>query len=1102
MTVNEYFKNDELAANVWLNKYQLKDNDGNPLEETPDDMHKRLAKEFARADAQFPQNVDVPDAGKLALSTYGRSRPPLTEERVYNLIKNFKYIVPQGSIMQMLGNPYKIGSLSNCFVIGQPEDSYAGIMKKDEELVQLMKRRGGVGLDLSTLRPRHTKVNNAALTSSGAASFANRFSNSTREVAQDGRRGALMLTMHINHPDIEEFIDIKLDGTKVTGANVSIPLTDEFMIAVVNDLDFHLRFPVNFHIDIEAQGLEVGGQYSFELDNGRVFGRKVRAKELWEKIISAAHKSAEPGIMFLDTHYNNSPDSVYPKFKGVTTNPCFHPDTLIETVEGRKKIKDITAPTMVYSMDREGKLCIKNASASFISKRNAETLRIHLKSDSFIEVTPDHLLYVHDKGWIKAMDIKLGDRIVHLSRNRRGAKYSGVKLTTQGIRDYVMEHRLVYSAYHNIDINSDINVHHKDGNTFNNTISNLELLSHSDHARHTATFQNPQIHQVRGDRGRFVSGENSKHGTKEIINVPDELKTNLLSRHHNAVIRIEKGETTDVYDIQVEDTHCLVANNMVAHNCGEIFMGAYDACRLIATNFFSFVQNPYTPKASFNFEKFYAVVYEQQVMSDNIVTLELEHINRIIEVANEYRERNLWRNIYDVARAGRRTGSGFTGLGDTLAALGLPYLTTPATLRFIEALMRTKMRAELDANIDMAILRDPFPDWALEKEYIFEEEGDLNSYQGTNLFYVNLKHEFPEQFARMIKYGRRNVSWSTVAPTGTVSILTGTTSGIEPLFSMYYTRRKKINANDRESRVDFIDQLGDKFQEFAVFHPQIKNWLAANNMDIENIQGLATAEIDEILKYSPWYTNTANDIPAESRIAIQSIVQKYTTHSISATVNLPNSVKPEVVADLYMQAWKKGLKGITVYRDGSRSGILLNKEAKDTFSVTHAPKRGKELEANLHFATANKINYTIVVGLKEDKPYEVFAFSDKTRMNKIIKGKSTKVSKGVYSFSAFDQELNKRYYVENMITEMNPEEKATPLYVSMLLRHGTPITHVIKTMKKVSPYISSFTAAMTRVLSYYVPDGTLSAETCKCGSKFTYEDGCKICKSCGESECG
>lgn len=861
-----YFGKDELAANVWFNKYALKDNDGNVVEQTPDDMHRRLAKKFYEAEMlnmnREAANMQWKD-GVQPLSNYGNERKPLTEEDIYNLFKGFKYIIPQGSIMQMLGNEAKIGSLSNCFVIGQPVDSYGGIMLKDQEQVQLMKRRGGVGMDLSSLRPRHTKVNNAALTSSGGASFAHRYSNSTREVAQDGRRGALMLTLNVRHPDIFEFVDLKLDLTKVTGANLSVMIHDDFMDNVKNDGDYILRYPVDAKINISTDDMIHDALYQGE--NG-MLAIKIKARKLWDRIISAAHKSAEPGVMFIDNHWNYSPDGVYPRFKGISTNPC-----------------------------------------------------------------------------------------------------------------------------------------------------------------------------------------------------------------------------------------------------GEIFMGEYDACRLIAINLLSFVEFPYTKRAFFNFDKFYEVVYEQQRLADDLVDLEIEAINKIIEHIDRSKEsieikaveRNLWLRIKETAKAGRRTGSGFTALGDVFAAMNIEYGSEKGQ-ELLEHIMRTKFTAELDCTIDLAVLRGHFEGYDASLEFEAEaHENDVHQptytiTKGTNPFYQMLLNEFPEQAYRMYNHGRRNISWSTLAPTGSVSILTQTTSGIEPVFQVAFKRRKKINANDSNVRVDFVDDLGDKFQEFNVIHPQLQKWYDINNPESNvDLTKVPFDLLQKLVEESPWYGSTSDVINVENRIKTQAIVQKYTTHSISSTINLSKDATVETIGKIYMMAKEHNLKGVTVYRDGSRSGIMVTntQDAPKKFVVQHAVKRPSVLNSKLHFATVKGNNHVVVIGLLENKPYEIFSFTDEKRMNKVISGKTIKVKKGVYMFKSDDGE----FIVENLVHESDVEEQASTLYVSQLLRHGTPITHVIKTMKKVSTNVSSFTAAVTRVLSLYVPNGTQSAETCHvCGSKLTYENGCSICKNCGQ----
>jgi len=863
----KYFHGDNLAAKVWRDKYQLKDDMERPLEETPDDMHKRMAKAIFESDTKY---LTIEKSSLYRhydqLSHYGKIRERLSEESIFDLLKDFKYIIPGGSTMTMLGNHYQIGSLSNCFVIGQPDDSYAGIMKLREEQVQLMKRRGGVGKDLSSLRPRGARVKNAAKNSTGASSFMNVDSELTREVAQDGRRGALMLTMDIRHPDVLEFITAKQDKTKVTGANISVMLRDDFMDAVINDKDYYLRWPVNydvvsgtgnvtpynelvtFHQTNEGKGL------SLYNGNPIVFVKRIKAKEYWDTIISCAHDSAEPGIMFIDNHWNNSPDGVYPNFRGVTTNPC-----------------------------------------------------------------------------------------------------------------------------------------------------------------------------------------------------------------------------------------------------GEIFMGPYDACRLIAVNLFSFVDDPFTENAKFDREKFYQVCYEQLRIADDIIDLEVEAINNILEhigdrFSTEYR---MWEKIKETTYNGRRTGCGITGLGDMLAALNILY-GSPLSMEMIEKVMTLKMSAELDAGIDLAILRGAFPEWNKNLEFIDErEECDIELLpmylQGANTFYVNLNHNFSEDTLRMHRYGRRNISWSTVAPTGTISMMTQTTSGIEPLFNQYYIRRVKMM--NKEGTPDHIDPNdGEWYREHLAIHPKIYQWYKELGYEIP-FDEHPIGKQKEIMEASPWANSTSDKIDPETRVLIQSIIQRYTTHSISSTVNLPEHASIHNISNIYKQAWANSLKGITVYRDKSRAGVIVN---KDEFTTHNAPKRGKELESNFHQLRVKGEKFGVVVGLKDGKPFEVFAFRDEDKRTKFMKGITTKQKKGSYIFTSSDG----KYLYDCLQCLDNVEEKAATLYGSMLLRHGAPIPYIIKTMKKVNENIVSFSAAITRVLAKYVPDGVKSAESCpRCGSKLTFENGCAVCKECGYDAC-
>jgi len=859
----DYFNGDELAANVWLSKYAQEG------EKTPDDMHRRLAKEFARIEDKYKLGPCAAHSIEdKILSKYGIQRKGLTEKSIYELFKDFKYIVPQGSIMAQLGSS-SIGSLSNCFVLGQPVDSYGGIFQKEQQMIQLMKRRGGVGIDISTLRPEGTATTNAAKSSTGAVSFMHRFSNGTREVAQNGRRGALMLSIDINHPDVMQFIKIKRDLTQVTGANISIKLNNEFMEAVENDEDYLLKFPCNYSTsDLQSinklDSVLIQGEYNklekLKVIEGWVYVKRIKAREYWDEIIKSAHNVAEPGLMFWDNMTGYSPDGVYPQFKQVTTNPC-----------------------------------------------------------------------------------------------------------------------------------------------------------------------------------------------------------------------------------------------------AEIGMQPYDACRLIAVNLYSFVHKPFTKDATFDFGKFYAYNYEAMRLSDDLIDLELEHIDRILtKIENDpeeddvkMAEYDLWHKIRSTAKASRRTGLGLTALGDTLAALGLKY-DSEEGLYFIEALMKTKMESELDCTIDLAILRGPFEGWDNTLEYPTSNNGNAG-YNG-NDFYSFIRNSFPEQYNRMYQYGRRNVSWSTVAPTGTVSLLTQTTSGLEPLFMPFYMRRKKVNPNDKDVRVDFTDQNGDTWQEFPVIHPKFQEWIKLWWNDVacgaKTLQDLTKDDLEKAFKFSPWYGSTANDINWVKRVEIQGVIQKYITHSISSTINLPENVTEAEVSQIYLESWKKGLKGITVYRDGSRSGVLVSESNKDrnSFDYVDSVKRPKELEAEVHLTKVGGQPVNVFIGLLNNKPYEIFI--DTTSMAN-QKGTIVKKSKGNYTFKSDNT-------TAHIISDMNDEQAAITRLTSTALRHGADIKFIVEQLNKCDGDLFSFTKALARVLKKYIPDGEKSTVKCNdCGSdNVIFEEGCSSCKDCGSSKCG
>lgn len=854
----DYFCGDELAASTWLNKYAKRDAEGNVLEETPDDMHHRLAKEFARIEQQYDEQHDARQQNAPDYSNHYGNRKRLTEDRIFELFKNFKYVIPAGSVMSGLGSEKPV-SLSNCFVLPSPEDSYSSIMITRLNQAELMKRRGGVGYDLSNLRPRGAAVNNAAVTSTGAASFMDVCSDVTNEVAQQGRRGALMLSMDCRQPDIEEFIEKKQDLTKVTGANVSVQVTDDFMEAVQKDESYLLRWPVhaciNEYLTEKANGISIWEQEYGKLykmvygdsvfdSHARVgYMKKVRARDIWNKIIHCAWNTAEPGIMMKDRMTNFAPDGCYPKYRGVSSNPC-----------------------------------------------------------------------------------------------------------------------------------------------------------------------------------------------------------------------------------------------------SEIFMSGCESCRLIAINLLSFVNNPFTKDAKLDVNKIYDVTYDCMRLGDDLVDLENEAVQRIIDVCkNDEYAQKVWKGILEKGKNGRRCGVEFTALSDMVAAMNLKFATEEGN-KLIKNVCRIMMSAILDCQNDMAIERGTFPDYD-------------PSVENKNDWYKFISEEYPERHHAIITNGRRNISFTTAGPCGSLSMLTQTSSGIEPLFMPFYIRRRKcVTADDR---VDYTDKLGINFTEFVVVHPQLKKWAEINMPELlSKFDEFTEKEWEEIYKQSPWFGACAQDIDWEKRVEVQEIAQKYlVTHSISSTVNLPNEVTEEEVSDIYIKAWEHGLKGITVYRDGSREGIMIKKEKKkedDKFeSYVSAPKRPKTLPADFYSTKVKGETFYVMVGLYKDKPYEVFVY--RSEDNKSIRnhvGEITKIKKGVYTFKSED------ITIDNISSKLTTEELATALYSSMLMRTGANLKYIIKTAQKVDDNITSFTSAMVRILKKYLKEEIIEGEVCpECGNKLIRENGCIHCVDCGWSRC-
>lgn len=823
----KYFKGDDLAARVWVNKYALKDSFGNIFELTPDDMHKRLASEIARIEARYPN--------------------PLTEEEIYTVLKDFKYIVPQGGPMTGIGNQYQIASLSNCFVVGNDgdSDSYGGIMKIDQEQVQLMKRRGGVGHDLSHIRPKGSPVKNSALTSTGIVPFMERYSNSTREVAQDGRRGALMLSVSIKHPDSESFIDAKLEQGKVTGANVSVKIQDDFMKAVEAEQTYVQQYPISGK-----------AQYTKEID----------ATRLWQKIVKNAWQSAEPGILFWDTIINESVPDCYADlgYRTVSTNPC-----------------------------------------------------------------------------------------------------------------------------------------------------------------------------------------------------------------------------------------------------GEIPLCPYDSCRLLAINLYSYVENPFTPEAKFNFELFKEHVHYAQRIMDDIIDLELEKIDAIIEKIDadpegeeiKYTERNLWNNIKRKANEGRRTGIGITAEGDMLAALGLRYGSENA-IDFSEEIHKTVALEAYRSSVHLAKDRGAFT--------IYDAEREKN-----NPLINRIKEADAALYEKMTKYGRRNIALLTIAPTGTTSLMTQTTSGIEPVFLPVYKRRRKVNPNDKDVRVDFIDEVGDHWEEYIVFHHHFKTWMTTQGYDLS--KGYTQEELDELVAKSPYYKATSNDVDWLNKVRMQGRIQKWVDHSISVTINLPADVKEDLVGQLYFEAWKSGCKGVTVYRDGSRSGVLISNSEKEKKTDGAFPtKRPEKLEADVVRFQNNKDKWIAFIGLMDGKPYEIFTGLHDDEDGILL---PRSVTKGYIIKSYEDEEnsrydfqyINKRGYkttIEGLSHKFNPVYWNYAKLISGTLRHGMPIHKIVELVTSLqldNETINSWKAGVARALKKYIPDGTI-AEDAKCGEcgsdDVVYQEGCLTCLSCGNSKCG
>lgn len=1188
--ITDCFKGDELASEVFLNKYSLN------KEETPDDMHKRMAKEFARIIFNYRDKITEDKIRNL--SPYGQGFFRLLkiqtkedlQDMIHHYFKNFESIIPQGSVMSGLSSEKPV-SLSNCFVLPSPEDTIESIVNTGRNAAQIYKRRGGVGFDISNLRPKGASVNNASSLSTGAVSFMPLYSMITEIIGQDGRRGALMLSIDINHPDVMDFATIKRDLTKVTGANISIKLNQKFINAVKNNEDYILRWPLETNIsnlpinDIVYNELK----FFYTKEGSPYYIKKVKAKELWDIIVESNWLSAEPGIFNWDLLINYDPTGVYNELRPISTNPCQPKWAPLLSKKGIISFEDAEVGDLIWS--EEGWTTIikkessgikpiyeyKTTAGSFIGTDTHRVIskgnKIEVKDSSSIDLLQG---YYDEKSIIEEESVMagllIGDGMVHKANNDLILLCIGSKdqdYFDSEISSFIGKHRPEIKDYA-YEVNTSLRAKDLD-RVWNRIIPEQYLYGSSSKVRGflrglysangsvvdkriTLKTTSPMLRdQVQvllssvGIRSYFTTNKvtntihhNGIYESKESydinISTDRELFYNSIGfiqkykmlklestlgttkeglKTHDIIEIIPLGEE-EVFNITVNNsTHTYWTGGMNVSNCGELGLSGLDSCRLILSNLYSLIKNPFEKESKFDEVLGYSVFYFTQILADALVDLEIEAIDRVLNkiqpdyekfirgyntvsdfLSEQSEEFKLWWKIREIGEKGRRTGTGITAYGDMCAALGLKYGDKELT----ESVFKTKLRAELDSTTDLAIILEPFPLWDKTKEFEFYGENEI---KGRNEWYQFIIDELPIQAKRMAYWGRRNSGISTVAPAGSVSILTQTTSGIEPLFSPYYTRRKKCNRNEKP---DFVDQNGVGFKNFLVVHPKLKEYAEIKKEFFtksfhqfpENIEEYNAENWDVVYNYSPYAHNTSDTIPLDVRIDTQALIQKYITSSISSTCNVPKEFTREQMSEGYLRAFEKGCKGLTYYRDGSRSGILFTGKDndKEEFPQYDATKRKKTLDAELHMSKSKGRHFAFIVGLLEGKPYEIFGYDTLGEKLKECKGTITRVKKGHYRFESDD------LIIDNISDESNSElEKACTIYTSMLLRTGAKIEYVISVSKnKINNNISSFVSSMCRVLNKY--NKTIDYLVCdSCGGEVRLENGCQTCMDCGDSKC-
>lgn len=1122
-----YFSGDELAADVFAGKYALQDLKGNIYEKVPSDMHRRLAREFARAESKYPN--------------------PMTEDEIYDLLADWR-VVPQGSPMSAIGNPFQIQSLSNCFVIESPYDSYGGIMKADQEQVQIMKRRGGVGFDLSTIRPKGLPAANAARTTDGLGVFMERYSNTCREVAQGGRRGALMLTISVHHPEVLTFVNIKRNRELVTGANVSVRMTNEFMNAVKNGAKYQQRFPVDPNVP-------------------HIIEQEVDAREVWLNIVKAMRDCSEPGMLFWDAIQERSPADAYAAFGygTVSTNPCIIGDTLIAVADGRNAVtirqlvlegQDVP----VYSTDPQtGQVQIKWGRNPRLTKQAAEVWRLTLDDGSVFIATPDHRVMLRDRTYVELRDLRPGDSIfpfsTFISNGYRQVCNTGAKMSG-GARRNRRQYRLIHE-FHRGAVDSKLqSIHHVDFDSLNDELNNLRVMTREEHTRlHAERMQgaaNPYHTQNSEWKHRFAqhlgetNGRYTGHTNVQLLRagrdlfelhgkitnsiwvehakkhgMPQHLANdfrfgswsnfaNQVSNNHK-VVSIEPAGFEDVYNITVDDNHnyhvitshdddrYVVSSGLCVKNCGEITLSPYDSCRLLLINLAKFVKDPFTAEARFDYAAFSTVVQKSQRMMDDLIDLELEAVDRIIAKIDadpepddvKLVERELWKKIRNAAVNGRRTGLGLTALGDTFAYLNMAY-GSDDSIKLTEEIYKALALNSYRSSVQMAKERGAFP--------IFSHDVEKN-----HPFIRQILDADPELAAEYQLYGRRNIANTTTAPAGSTSIETQTTSGCEPVLFVKARRKRKINPSDKQARVDEIDKKGDQWQYYDTFHHGVSKWMQVTGQtDVEK---------------SPYHGSTVEEIDWLKKIDIQAAAQKWICHSISNTTNLPKEVSDETVEKLCWRGWETGCKGVTIYRIGSRDAVIVKETDAQGQPLevveTHAPKRPKELECDIHRASIQGESYLVLVGLLNDRPYEIFAglsqhveVPKKSKKGVLIKNGKNKDGVATYNLRIPVGDDDEMLFKDVVNLFDNPNHGALTRTISLALRHGAPIQYLVEQLRKDKHSdFFSFSNVIARVFSKnYIPDGTKATAEKSCpqcnGHNLQYQQGCVTCFDCGNSKCG